>query len=770
MKLFRALSTQLAMLVVAAWAMAADEPAIIPRPMAVEPGQGTFTLGPGTVIRVPGRSDELTRIGRILRDGASQDYGLRLAFEELAEGAGAAGEVRLTLTAARKELGPEGYELTVTPDGISIQAATRPGVFWGTQTLLQLIAVAVRGPRPGSADGTAGLPVVRIVDRPRFPWRGLLLDCSRTFLTIDYLKKYVDVCSFYKLNVLHLHLTDDQGWRLDIRKHPKLTEVGARFAPCFGGEVSGSYTQQQIKDLVRYAADRCVTIVPEIEMPSHCLALLATYPELSCREGRDKYVIAPYLFMSDPSPDKDPQTPYGVLCAGNDKTFQVIEDVIHELIDLFPGEYIHIAGDECPKSFWKDCPKCQARMKAEGLANEEELQSYFVRRVARMVQDRGRKVIGWDEILEGGLAPQVGVMGWRGMELAAEAAKMGHPVVMAQKSHLYFDYCYNRTPASLVYAFEPIPPELSPEQQPLVVGVEACMWTHLARSEGMIDMSIFPRLLALAEVGWTPVHRRRWGDFSARMKRHEPILRAKGVRCFERNEGVALPNLNAGRDGKLWLVNAAGEIYLGKDGGWERFPGQARQVASGPNGTIWSVSKQPTNRGYVLMRWSEGEWKPIGAEMAAVQISAAPDGSLWTTTEAYAIWRYADERWANVLGLAREVSVSPDGTVWILTGDPAPGGFELYSARPGGRWRRVQPLAAGVRIAAGPSGQLWLTRDDGALRYLGGDRWEDRPGRVSGLTVTRDGTAWALAAGGDRGSVTVVRWSGRDWQEVGRVP
>jgi hypothetical protein len=340
---------------------------------------------------------------------------------------------------------------------------------------------------------------------------------------------------------------------------------------------------------------------------------------------------------------------------------------------------------------------------------------------------------------------------------------------MAQKSHLYFDFSYNRTPASLVYAFEPIPPELSPEQWPLVLGVEACLWTHLARTEQMTDMSLFPRLLALAEVGWTATDRRDWQDFSARMERHLPVLKSKGIRTFEPNPGPGLPNLSAGQDGRLWLVNTAGEINVRKNDSWERFPRQARQVTSGPDGTIWSVGTQPAEGGYALMHWSDGSWKPLGEGMAAVQIAAAPDGSLWTVSESYAIWRYAEGKWANVQGLAREVAASPDGKVWSITGDPAPGGFQLHFAPPGGRWRRAQPLAAGVRIAAGPSDQLWLIQDDRLVREHAAGAWHNRPGHALLLTVTKDGTAWALANVAET-EVKVLRWAGQDWQDLGPIP
>jgi len=732
--------------------------------MEVHRQQGSFLLSDKVAIVVDVNTSDLADVAQLLQDKLKTDVGLQLAIDEASLDSSADNAIHLAIAKQCQDFGQEGYELNIMPESVVIRGAAHTGVVWGVQSLLQIIAFQSSPEK----NEPFNLPALRIVDRPRFGWRGLLLDCSRTFLTIDYLKKYADICAFYKMNKLQLHLTDDQGWRLEIRKHPKLTEIGSKFDPRFPGEISGYYSQEEIRDLVQYAARRGVTIVPEIEMPGHCLSLLAVYPELSCAGGKDKYVIAPFLFMSDGDPTKEPKTPGGVVCAGNEKTFEVIEDILDEVIEMFPSEYIHIAGDECSKGYWKSCPKCQARIKAEGLANEDELQSYFIKRVAKMIQDKGRKVFGWDEILEGGLAPNVSVMGWRGMGYVIPAIKQGHDVVMMQKSHLYFDYCYNRAPASLVYAFDPFPPGLTPAQRSLVIGVECCMWTHLARSEDAIDRSIFPRMLALAEVGWTPVERKQWDNFSARMDRHVPILEAKGVACFKRNEGVTLPNISAGQDGKLWLVNEKNEIYVRQGDAWDRFPGKARQVTSGPDGRFWAVSTQPTRRGYVLMRWSDGKWQPIGEDVAAVQISAAPDGSLWTVTEAYAIWKYANEKWSNVIGLARAVSAGFDDTVWSLSTDPAPGGYQLHYLHTKSRWRRHDSLMAGDKITAGTPGQLWLITDTGKLRQFVDGNWHNRPGQLSQLTVTKDGTPWALADDGK--TVQILKWTGQAWQNAGQVP
>lgn len=753
--------------------IAGDSLKIIPHPAGVELRDGAFMLTRQTVIFTEAGSPELKRIGVLLSDGLRSQTGFALRIRDSKPGLPFGGGIRLLTNAKPTGLDAEGYELVISPEQVTIWADTPAGVFYGVQSLLQMLSPMMASDTRGSRAKEISLPAIRIVDQPTFAWRGLLLDCSRTFLPLDFLKKHVDVLSFYKMNVLQLHLTDDQGWRLEIRKYPRLTKVGSKFDPRFVGEVSGYYTQKQIRKLVRYATKRHVTLVPEIDMPAHCLSLLKSYPELSCRGGEEQYLIVPYLFQTDHDPRKEPKTPYGVLCPGNEKTFQVLEGILGEVMDLFPSKYIHIGGDECPKEYWKACPKCQARMKAEGLKNEDELQSYFAKRVAKMIEFRGREVVGWGELLEGGLAPDVTLMSWRSFEAGIAAAKLGHPVVMASKSHVFFDFGYNRTPASLVYNFDPVPPELNTaELSPLVLGGEACMWTHLARSETSIDMSIFPRVLALAEGLWTPVDRKDWDEFSVRFKLHQPVLESKGITCFEWNKGLGLPNLTCGQDGRLWLVNPDGEIFLRKDDTWELFPGKARQVTSGPDGTIWSVSPQPTTRGYALAKWSASDqkWQPIGGDVAAVQISAAPDGSLWACTDAYAVFHYTDGKWSNVIGLAREVSVGPDGTVWILTMDPGPGGYELYAASPRGRFHRVQPLGQGVHIAAAGKRQVWLSRDSGDLRFLLNGKYHNRPGEVTALTSNGDGEAWAFAASSDGTKKIVIHWDGAKWRTIGSIP
>lgn len=404
--------------------------------------------------------------------------------------------------------GIAGYTLDVTPAGVAIAAADPTNAFYARQTLAQL-TVSNR------------VPCVRIVDQPRFPWRGLMLDCSRTFQSLDYLRQTVDRIAAYKMNVLHLHLTDDQGWRIEIRKHPELTRKAARFSPKYGEPDShqGFYTQAQLRELVSYAAERGVTIVPEIEMPGHSLEVLVCYPELSCT-GRIPDDIFPFFKGPGITPD--------ILCAGNEDTFAFLEHVIDEVVAVFPSPFIHIGGDEAPKTRWKACPKCQARIKAERLKDEDELQSYFIRRIEKYILGKNRRLIGWSEILQGGLAPNAAVMDWIGG--ADRATREGHDAVMSPTSHCYFDYPYATISPERAYGFEPCA-GLGPYQAKHVLGLQANFWSHIDREPELVDQQLFPRLLALAERGWAPAGVRDWPAFSARLRAQVPRLREMGVHC-----------------------------------------------------------------------------------------------------------------------------------------------------------------------------------------------------------------------------------------------
>ncbi len=432
--------------------------------------------------------------------------------------------LELTTHNANPDLAPEGYELIVNPDRVIIRAPQPAGLFYGTQTLRQLL--------PGP------IPCLRIEDKPRFSWRGAMLDVARHFFPKEFVKRYIDLLAFHKLNVLHLHLTDDQGWRIEIKKHPKLTQIGAWREETNGDgkRYGGYYTQDDLREIVAYAAARHITVVPEIEMPGHALAALAAYPELSCTGG-------PFKVRTRWGIEQD------VYCAGNEKTFEFLQEVLDEVLAIFPSQFIHIGGDECPKARWKKCPKCQARIKAEGLKNEHELQSYFIRRMEKYLSSKGRRLIGWSEIREGGLPKNAALMDWIGG--AVEGASDGHDVVMSPTSHCYFDYYQSQDtanepkaiggyiPLSKVYAFEPVPAKLAPSFHQHILGAQANLWTEYISTPQQAEYMTFPRLCALAEVVWSPADTRNWDDFSARLKTHLKRLDALGVN-YRRDTSVPL--------------------------------------------------------------------------------------------------------------------------------------------------------------------------------------------------------------------------------------
>ena len=462
------------------------EIAVIPKPQSVTYDRGDFILSHATRLKfdqadirikeIPGQ------ISQALRTGVLPDQGSGVIDLEIDD---------------RADIQPAGYRLQVRRNKIRITAKEPAGLFYGIQTLKQLIP----------ADGSGKIPCMDMTDFPAFGWRGLMLDCSRTFLLKEYILKSIDRLAAIKMNVLHLHLTDDQGWRIEIKKYPELTRICSKFDPRYPGEVNGFYTQDDIREIVAYAAKNFITVVPEIEMPGHSTEIFAAYPELSC-SGK-KSVIFPY--------SKGPEVTEDILCAGNDSVFVFMEDVLSEVMALFPSEYIHIGGDEAPKTAWIKCPKCRSRIKAEGLKDEAELQSYFIRRIEKFINSKGRKLIGWDEILEGGLAENAAVMSWRGEQGGIKAARQGHNVVMSPTSHCYFDYSYETTSTKKVYSYHPVPKELAGDPSKYILGAQANMWTHIARTEPAIDAQIFPRLYALAEVLWTNPAVRDYADLELRI-------------------------------------------------------------------------------------------------------------------------------------------------------------------------------------------------------------------------------------------------------------
>lgn len=755
--------------VVSAWALSATAsaggsaevamaPPLIPRPVEVRMHEGRYDLSTPTLIGVEAQDeDETARIAGIwIEQIAPLSAAVREASQHVTVHPDRRPSFSITDRDVPAEVGDSGYELVIDAAGVTIRARGIEGVFYAGQTLRQLWR---------AGDGTH-VPFARIVDKPRFAWRGLLQDCSRTFLSIDYLKKYIDVMAYCKLNVFHLHLTDDQGWRVEIKKHPKLTEIGAKYHPDFPDEISGYYTQDQLRDLVRYAADRQVTIVPEIEMPSHSVAVLAAYPELSCRG--DAYAIVPFMFMIDQNPDKKPPTPYGVLCAGNDKVFAVMEDVLTEVIDIFPSPYIHIGGDECPKVFWESCPKCQARIKAEGLADEHELQSYFIKRIERFVSSQGRQLVGWDEILEGGLAPGAVVMSWRGIEGGVAAAKAGHDVVMSPTSHCYFDYAYSITPMSKTYAYEPIPPALTADEAKHVLGVQGNMWTHLARTQEAIDKMVFPRAIALAEVAWTPADKKDFADFSRRLESHWPVLDEMGVAYHLANEGLGTPNIAVAPDGSIWIADDEHRVRVRSAGGtWMTLEAKARQVAVGGEGRVWMIGTEVMAGGYRICEYTDGKLVPTGDTASAVQIAAAPDGSLWAVATDGTIWRLADGDWAKVPGTARQVSVGPQGLVYAVGVDWQGDGYGLWK-RVGDTWEGFGPPLATHKVVVAAGTDLWLLDDRGNARWRQPNALLTVAGNVASMAVGADGVMWAILREAD-GSHAIAKWQG-GFQSVDKLP
>lgn len=419
------------------------------------------------------------------------------------------------------------YIINISNEMMKVIGKNPEGLFQGIQTLLQLIKT--------SEDGK--IPALEIRDSPKFQWRGMHLDVSRHFFTVDEVKQYIDYLAMYKLNTFHWHLTDDQGWRIEIKKYPKLTQIGSKRKESmigayvdntFDGKPYGPYfyTQDQIKEVVKYAQERHITIVPEIEMPGHALAALSAYPNLACTKG-------PF----------EPATKWGVfddVFCPKDETFKFLENVLDEVIALFPSQYIHIGGDECPKTRWKECAHCQELIKKNNLKDEHGLQSYFIQRIEKYVNSKGRKIIGWDEILEGGLAPNAAVMSWTGIKGGVEAAKSGHFAVMTPGSYCYFDHYQGDpatepnafggfTPLDKVYSYNPIPEELNTEQAKYILGVQANLWTEYILDFNHVQYMIFPRLLALSEVGWGTADPKNYKEFEGRVIHEFKNLDKMGV-------------------------------------------------------------------------------------------------------------------------------------------------------------------------------------------------------------------------------------------------
>lgn len=459
------------------------------------------------------------------------------------------------------EIKGEKYELTVDKKGIKIYGNEK-GLFYAFQTLIQLL------PQPGT--GELKIPYCHIVDSPRFEYRGMHLDVARHFFPVSFIKKYIDYLALHKFNTFHWHLTDDQGWRIEIKKYPRLTSTGGYRNGTITGHFPGNgndgiryggyYTQAEIKEVVKYAAERFITVIPEIEMPGHASAAIAAYPELSCFPDENTKHPHKTPWHGDTT-GKQVQQTWGVFedvfCAGKDNTFQFLQNVLDEVVNLFPGKYIHVGGDECPKENWKRCPECQKRIKDNNLKDEHELQSYLIQQMEKYLNSKGKTLIGWDEILEGGLAPNAVVMSWRGEKGGIEAAKQKHHVIMSPGNPVYFDYSQSENEDSLtiggynpiekVYAYDPVPKELSTVESKYILGAQANVWTEYMTNSSKVEYMVFPRMAALSEVLWSTKEKRNWNDFEKRLtaqfKRYE-LWKANYSTAFYYLRTKILPSLN----------------------------------------------------------------------------------------------------------------------------------------------------------------------------------------------------------------------------------
>ncbi len=543
---------------------AAQKPVIIPEPVNMVMETGAFTVTPKTKLVTAAANN---KHAAFINDYLMNNYGYKLQVSNKLSDAG----IKLVTEKHAGDL-KKGYELLVTPDGIKVSGENE-GLFYGVVTLLQLF--------PAEKDKLSfSIPALTIQDYPRFGYRGMHLDVARHFFPVDFVKRYIDYLALHKMNYFHWHLTDDQGWRIQIKKYPKLTEVGAwRNGTIIGRypgtgntntRIGGFYTQEQVKEVVKYAAERFITVVPEIEMPGHAAAAIAAYPELSAfpDEPTIKYYPKESAWGGD-STGKQVIQSWGVyddVFVPSEHTFKFLENVMDEVIALFPSRYIHIGGDECPKTNWKRSAFCQQLMKEKGLKDEHELQSYFIQRMEQYINKKGRTIIGWDEILEGGLAPNAIVMSWQGEKGGIEAAKQKHYVIMTPGNPVYFDHSQSTredsmtiggyNPIEKVYAYEPIPAELNAEQAQYILGAQANLWTEYISNPRKVEYMVFPRMSALSEVLWTPREKKDLKNFEQKL-----LTQFKRYNLWNANYSEAFYDLQAsvipGRDGDgvLWALN-----------------------------------------------------------------------------------------------------------------------------------------------------------------------------------------------------------------------
>lgn len=480
---------------------------IIPKPNEMKIQEGKFALKNGLSIYAPQNS----RARNLLEKKLSTAVGIQLKSVSSEKAA----TIRLKIT-PNKTTSKEGYSLQINPRSILITASTEDGLYYGVQTLLQLLPPEIESKTKTTANWQ--VPCLRIEDSPRFAYRGILLDCCRHFTTVEEIKKLMDVFAMYKINKFHWHLTEDQAWRIEIKKYPKLTSVGG-FREENGKMYGGYYTQEQIKDIIRYAADRNIEVIPEIEMPGHALAALSAYPQYSCTGGPFK-----------------PRIIWGVeddvFCAGNEATYTFLESILDEVCALFPSKIVHIGGDECPKIRWKNCPKCQAMIHKNKLKSEEELQSYFTKRIEKYLAGKGKRMFGWDEIMEGGIDTTAMIMSWRGEQGGIDAANAGHDVVMTPNSYLYLDHYQGSwlcedvkigglTTLQKTYSYEPLPKAITSDKAHHILGLQGNLWQEYMFKPNQIEYQLFPKTTAIAEVGWTKADKKNEDSFIRRIDDHQ---------------------------------------------------------------------------------------------------------------------------------------------------------------------------------------------------------------------------------------------------------
>ncbi|RRB02208.1 beta-N-acetylhexosaminidase [Larkinella rosea] len=509
--------------------------ALVPQPVRLDEQKGDFKVPANLVISVESNNADVRRVAEMLAAQLGKATGRKAQIKT-----GKSGSI-VFASAQSPKLGQEGYLLNVTPRRITLTAQQPNGFFYAVQSLLQLMPSEVFGASVASGVDWS-VPCCSIEDQPRYGYRGVMLDVSRHFYPVPAVKKVIDEIALHKINTFHWHLTDDQGWRIEIKKHPKLTEIGSTRKETMLGQYrnnkydktpyGGFYTQDQIREVIKYAQDRFITVIPEIEMPGHAMAILSAYPELGSSADKIVPVTGTWGVHED-------------VLFPREETFQFLQEVLTEVIDLFPSQYIHIGGDECPKTQWIASRFCQDLIKKLGLKDEHELQSYFIGRIDKFITAKGRKMIGWDEILEGGLSPNATVMSWRGVDGGIAAARQGHDAIMTPTTYFYLDYYQadpKTTPQPLsiggllplekTYSYDPAPDSLTAEQQKHIIGVQANLWTEYVKTPEHVEYMLFPRAIAMAETGWTPKDRKNIDDFKRRLDVHKKRLDALKINYY----------------------------------------------------------------------------------------------------------------------------------------------------------------------------------------------------------------------------------------------